>query len=760
MHSLGYLLLAIGISNVLFGSFILLRNARDLTNLFFGGFVLAATLWAFGLAGYIFSTDDDTALNWAREYYLVAAAIPPLFLGFSLSFTHNWHKLKKEYFAVSLLPVIGVVLLVLGPGWLIKGLAYHDWGKEVVLNRNGYLLYSAYFVLFVAAAFVIIYKSLLNAAGLMRLNLKFIFIGMLAAFALGTTFNLFYPAVGNYRYIWVGPLSILVYIGVITYAIVRHRLFDIRLFVVRAVAYFLTFSLAALLFTIPTLTVTSYLTDIELHAGTLVMLAVATLIVAFLFEPLRTYFNRFTNRIFFRDYYDPQDVLDRLSSLLVGSVSVQDIEIQSAALLMETLKPGHFVYTLQRDKVSDDKAELVRLLSLKNFDVVVADEINTESQRELHQRMFANNVAMAVSLRTTQGVLGYMLLGHKQSGGAYSTQDKKLLSIAADDIAVGLQNALRFEQISQFNLTLKQKIEEATAELQKANVHLKELDTIKDEFISMATHQLGTPLAVIDGYLSMVLDDPAQKDNKNSDYLLHALHRVRLMKRLVADFLNVSRIDAGRFIIERTETDLNKLVPEELTQLSQKAREKGVMVEYVAPSKPVPLINIDESKTRQAIMNLIDNAIFYSPKGQVKVLLDNDGQNIIFKVVDNGIGVPESQKAKLFTKFMRADNAKKERPEGTGIGLYLVKRVVEDQNGTIIFNSQENKGSTFGFSLPLSGQKSPAPLQAPVTKIAVKDHEPVDEAESEEEKMPLTSPSSPAAPKAKKAIKKKYYTIQ
>jgi signal transduction histidine kinase len=98
---------------------------------------------------------------------------------------------------------------------------------------------------------------------------------------------------------------------------------------------------------------------------------------------------------------------------------------------------------------------------------------------------------------------------------------------------------------------------------------------------------------------------------------------------------------------------------------------------------------------------LIDNAIYYAPKGEVKVYLDSDEKFVTYKVVDNGIGVPENQKNKLFQKFYRADNARSERPNGNGVGLFLVKRVIEDQGGKIIFESTEGKGSTFGFTLPI-----------------------------------------------------------
>jgi signal transduction histidine kinase len=205
--------------------------------------------------------------------------------------------------------------------------------------------------------------------------------------------------------------------------------------------------------------------------------------------------------------------------------------------------------------------------------------------------------------------------------------------------------------------------------------------------------------------------------NERKDYLEKTLDRVRGMKRMVADFLNVSRIEAGKFIIDVKPTNINKMISEEVNGLGPSAKEKEVLLQFIPPKHPVPLVEIDEQKTRQAAMNLIDNAIYYTPKGDVKVYLDADQDHVTFKVVDNGIGVPEKQKDKLFQKFYRADNARNERPNGNGVGLYLVKRVIEDQGGKIIFESAEGKGSTFGFTLPIKATitqeaKNPEPKEA------------------------------------------------
>jgi signal transduction histidine kinase len=159
---------------------------------------------------------------------------------------------------------------------------------------------------------------------------------------------------------------------------------------------------------------------------------------------------------------------------------------------------------------------------------------------------------------------------------------------------------------------------------------------------------------------------------------------------------------------------------DQVNELGPEAQEKEVLLQFIAPKHPLPLVEVDEQKISQAVMNLIDNAIYYTPKGTVNVYLDIDNKDIVFKVVDSGIGVPESQKSKLFQKFARADNARKARPNGNGVGLYLVKLVVEAHGGSIIFESTEGKGSTFGFRIPAKAKEYLEP-SAPAPKLEEKE---------------------------------------
>jgi signal transduction histidine kinase len=218
----------------------------------------------------------------------------------------------------------------------------------------------------------------------------------------------------------------------------------------------------------------------------------------------------------------------------------------------------------------------------------------------------------------------------------------------------------------------------------------------------MASHQLRTPLTSVKGYLSMVLEGDAGKITKMQRQLLReAFTSSERMVHLINDFLNVSRVQTGKFMIDRQDVDLGKVVKQEVKSLETVAESRDLRLKLEVPTQPV-IVSLDEGKIRQVIMNFIDNALFYSkPNTDIKITLRLFPKEVRFEVADRGIGVPVHQQARLFSKFFRADNARTQRPDGTGVGLYLAKKVIDGHEGKLIFASKEGVGSTFGFSLPL-----------------------------------------------------------
>jgi len=301
-----------------------------------------------------------------------------------------------------------------------------------------------------------------------------------------------------------------------------------------------------------------------------------------------------------------------------------------------------------------------------------------------------------------QGLRGALLLGEKLNGRPIYIDEQAELKKVAFEVALGIENTLQFEKIKQFNVELEQKIEDATGKLRKTNEKLKALDEAKDEFISMASHQLRTPLTSIKGYISLILDgDMGNVPTKQRKMLNEAFSSSQRMVYLISDLLNVSRLKTGKFLIEATDVYLPDVVEDEIDQVKEMAEVKNIKIHYTKP-KTFTHLELDDMKIRQVIMNFIDNAIHYTPEGgEINVELKESDKSVEFRVIDSGIGVPKSEQHHLFTKFYRAGNARKARPDGTGLGLFMGKKVVVASGGSIIFNSEEDKGSIFGFIFPV-----------------------------------------------------------
>lgn len=235
---------------------------------------------------------------------------------------------------------------------------------------------------------------------------------------------------------------------------------------------------------------------------------------------------------------------------------------------------------------------------------------------------------------------------------------------------------------------------------------LTEAERLKDEFLSLATHELRNPVTVLAGYAELLLRRAAQGkghglDQEQMDTVSTMKEAAQQLAKLTEDLLDVTRLQAGRFLLQRTPTELLALTRHVIANLQATTHRHQITLQTACPTL---WVSVDALRFEQILSNLLSNAIKYSPKAgaiDVSIWEDEQTREACFGVRDHGMGIPREQQASIFGRFVRAENVRTARIRGTGLGLYLCRELVERHGGRIWFQSEEHVGSTFLFTLPL-----------------------------------------------------------
>lgn len=250
----------------------------------------------------------------------------------------------------------------------------------------------------------------------------------------------------------------------------------------------------------------------------------------------------------------------------------------------------------------------------------------------------------------------------------------------------------------------KEELQVMSDRLALANQELKRLDNAKSEFISIASHQLRTPLTAIKGYTSLILEGNYGKiDNQLQDVISKVYTANSRLIELVENLLSISRLESGRMQYNFQPTQVEEIVKDLESMFVVIAKKRGLDFTAVFPENPLPKVSIDAAKIREVMSNLIDNAIKYTEKGSITVTLWQNDDKLRFSVKDTGIGVTSEDRGHLFSKFARTKETEKLYVGGTGLGLYVGKTFIEKHGGRIWVESDgRNRGSEFLFELPIS----------------------------------------------------------
>ena len=369
--------------------------------------------------------------------------------------------------------------------------------------------------------------------------------------------------------------------------------------------------------------------------------------------------------------------------------------------------------------VSDDIAAFARSLEipvtdpdsvegtvlLKGEPVLVSDIHEMwDRLHPLNQRLAAMVQAkslVSVPLKVKDAVLGSLTVD--RTGEHRLTQDDlDLMGTVASQVAIALDNTNAYRRIEELIAGLEAKVRERTADLERANERLRELDRLKSEFLAHVSHELRTPLTSIKGYAENMLEGLAgQLSEKQEQYLTRIRVNGTRLGRMISDLLDRSRIEAGKIELALGEVALPALAAEVVDQLRVLAQTKRQLLQLECSEADVT-VWADADRLNQILTNLIDNAIKYTPDGgTVTVRVTREGSHTAqVSVIDTGEGIPPDALPKLFDPFFRISRQRTSPVKGLGLGLSIVKVLVELHGGTITVRSEEGKGTEFSVRLP------------------------------------------------------------
>lgn len=330
--------------------------------------------------------------------------------------------------------------------------------------------------------------------------------------------------------------------------------------------------------------------------------------------------------------------------------------------------------------------------------------LDRETSEKIQQTVKVKT-SLVYPVRARGKAIGVMIVSIARMEEELSPYEKESIEDLVDVVGIALDNALIYES--------QQKTSE---QLRLANERLKELDKLKDDFVSVASHELRTPMTSIKSYLWMVLNNKGgEVPEKVKGYLDRSYKATERLINLVNDLLNVSRIESGRIELNLESFDVTTLVNDVIQDLKPRADEKVLYLQLVPPTKALPAVHADRNKVREVLVNLVGNSIKFVEKGGIRIQFSTlssvaqDKKRVFVQVsvVDTGPGISRENQERLFKKFGRLENSYVSiaTTSGTGLGLYISKVLVEKMGGQIGAESDGvGRGSTFWFCLPVAGE--------------------------------------------------------
>jgi signal transduction histidine kinase len=694
------------ILNVSLAGITLFRNPESRLNRLFTYFVGGMAVWNFGVFMLRRSPDEATAVFWEIVIHTGVIALPAFYYHFVLIFLESTTRHRRSLFVAYTLALVFSVINLSGSTLFMHGVksTYWGWAPATGLLYTPFFIYFNFFLIYGLSHLIRVYKDAdssfrRNRATLILLGTLVSLVGGVIDFARFILAR-FVPAADL-----VYPMGIpanMVFALMLGTSIVRYRLFDVNVAAKKGAVYLLVWGV-----------LTSVLVAAESYAdwdqmNPLWIILPLGFVMTMLVSPVGQRLEESIERVMFsrrRGCYETLldlskrmgAILDfgRLMETLVHGL-VRGVPLTHCVLMIYDAQRSAFAVYREDASVGERGAvapiridsRIVQWLN-QTGRVLVKEEAKLNPEiaayfESAENELEAINAALIVPLKIEGKLTGILLVGEKLSGDIFDDQELEVLAVLANQVAISLENARLYEELSETN-----------AELMQAS-------RLKSQFLASMSHELRTPLNSIIGFSKVLLNRFDGELTERQETYIRSVHNSGAhLLQLINGILDFSRIEAGKLEMISEEVDLHELIDECIESSMPLARGKHMKVEKNVPLELPPLSG-DRTKIKQILLNLLSNAIKFTGQGRVLVSVVPEPDAIRVSVADTGIGIREDDLARLFEPFQQLDNPVVRSAGGTGLGLAISKKFVELHGGRIWAESRENQGSTFHFTIPLT----------------------------------------------------------
>jgi signal transduction histidine kinase len=434
---------------------------------------------------------------------------------------------------------------------------------------------------------------------------------------------------------------------------------------------------------------------------------------ALIFSPTRYAMEELIRELFPETDYDSHALVKRLNTISYGSLTLEMLSTtffnelsagfntpESAFLFIKNSE-DIIIKTSERfqNVASITPHEIKTLVNVAKGNPQLAKHLKSDAGNHI---LDIYHIRLLVPLTNNNLLVGLLLLGSKDPLKPYTTKDQKVLEAIAPKIGFAIKNAFAYEKIAAKNTKLISDLEKSNETLRLANRQLRKDDKLKDEFLFISTHELKNPITVMKGYISLIkegvygqipltLRPPIEQIDASNEQLITLLNNL----------LQIARYEAQRLEVKTQAVTICDVIDKVMVDVKPLSDQKHLQIVHNCKNPAIKVI-ANQDRLKEIMSNLLGNAIKYSDQGVITISHDIVQDTLVTHIHDEGVGIAPADQTKIFTRFFRVEEEAARGIPGSGLGLFIVKKMLEKMSGTIWFTSTPGVGSTFNFSLPLA----------------------------------------------------------